>query len=83
MTASALGVVITSGWLGLAISSRIIGAIAGPDPHGIRGGLQVLPVFSLLIFVIAIVVRRQLAQRPLPTDREALTGTGAVLRKSA
>ena len=29
MTATAMGIVITCGWIGLAVSSRIIGAIAG------------------------------------------------------
>ena len=33
MTGTALGIVITFGWIGLAVSSRVIGSIAGGDPR--------------------------------------------------
>jgi MFS transporter, FHS family, glucose/mannose:H+ symporter len=68
MTASAMGVVITSGWLGLAVSSRLIGAIAGADPRNIRTGLLVLPVFSVLMVIVNLVIRRMMASslRVLP-----------------
>jgi fucose permease len=54
MTGTALGFVITCGWAGLAVSSRIIGAIAGGDPLRIRKGLLVLPAFSVLMVALNI-----------------------------
>jgi hypothetical protein len=39
MTGTALGFVITCGWVGLAVSSWIIGAIAGPDPRRLKKAL--------------------------------------------
>ena len=52
MTATALGIVITSGWIGLAVSSPIIGRIAGDDPKRIRKALLVLPVFSVAMILV-------------------------------
>lgn len=49
MTGTALGFVITCGWAGLAVSSRIIGAIAGGDPQRLRKALLVIPAFSVLM----------------------------------
>ena len=56
-TATAMGIVITSGWIGLAVSSRIIGAIAGEDPLRLKKALLVLPVASLLMVVVNLVLR--------------------------
>jgi fucose permease len=56
MTGTAMGFVITCGWAGLAVSSRIIGAIAGPDPLRIRKGLLVLPVFSVLMIGLNVAI---------------------------
>jgi fucose permease len=56
MTGTALGFVITCGWAGLAVSSRIIGAIAGPDPRRIRKALLVLPAFSVLMIGINVAI---------------------------
>ena len=39
MTGTAIGFVITCGWIGLAVSSRIIGAIAGGDPRRLKKAL--------------------------------------------
>ena len=36
MTATAEGVVISSGWIGMAVSSSIIGSIAGGDPKRLK-----------------------------------------------
>ena len=36
MTGTAMGFVITCGWVGLAVSSWIIGAIAGGDPKRLK-----------------------------------------------
>jgi len=56
-TATAMGIVITSGWVGLAVSSRIIGAIAGEDPLRLKKALLVLPAASLLMVVINLMLR--------------------------
>ncbi|HWG19081.1 MAG TPA: MFS transporter [Terracidiphilus sp.] len=56
MTGTALGFVITCGWAGLAVSSRIIGAIAGSDPLRIRKGLLVLPAFSVLMIGLNVAI---------------------------
>lgn len=50
--ATALGFVITCGWIGLAVSSRVIGSIAGGDPKRLRTALLVLPAASLLMVVL-------------------------------
>jgi fucose permease len=62
MTATALGIVITSGWAGLAVSSRLIGIIAGSDPKGIKTGLLVLPVFSAVLVLLTVAVRSRLGK---------------------
>ncbi len=47
--ATAMGIVVMSGWIGVAVSSRIIGAIAGNDPARLKAALLVLPCFSVLM----------------------------------
>ena len=42
MTGTAIGFVITCGWVGLAVSSRIIGAIAGGDPLRLKKALLLI-----------------------------------------
>ncbi len=56
-TATAMGIVITSGWIGLAVSSRIIGAIAGEDPLRLKKALLVLPAASLLMVIVNLALR--------------------------
>ena len=51
MTATALGIVITFGWVGLAISSRLIGGIAGGDSRKLGKAMLVLPGFALTMLV--------------------------------
>jgi fucose permease len=63
MTATAMGIAITSGWIGLAVSSKIIGAIAGTDPNRIKTGLLVLPAFSALMIVVNLALRPMLKSR--------------------
>jgi fucose permease len=60
MTSTAMGMAITTGWIGLAVSSSIIGAIAGTDPKRIKTALLVLPVFSVLMIVVNLAVRPML-----------------------
>jgi fucose permease len=77
MTATALGIVITSGWTGLAISSRLIGTISGSDPKGIKTGLLVLPVFSAVLVMLTIAVRPLLrgCRQVSDADNEGLPQT--------
>jgi len=57
MASTALGIVVAAGWLGLALSSRIIGAIAGADPKRLRQALRVIPVSSAVMVVLDLVIR--------------------------
>ena len=49
MTGTAIGFVITCGWAGLAVSSRLIGAMAGGDPLRLKKALLLIPAFSVLM----------------------------------
>jgi len=61
MTGTALGVVITLGWCGLAVSSRIIGAIGGGDPKRLKKALLLIPSASAIMVVVAVAIRPMLA----------------------
>lgn len=61
-TATAMGIVITSGWIGLAISSRIIGAIAGADPARLKTALLVIPISSVIMILVNLILRPMLAK---------------------
>jgi fucose permease len=52
--ATAVGIATTAGWLGLVVSSPIIGGIAGDDPRRLKKALLVLPVFSAVMAVVAL-----------------------------
>jgi fucose permease len=56
MTATAIGFVITCGWAGLAVSSRIIGAIAGDDPARLKRALLLLPGAAVLMIGVDLAV---------------------------
>lgn len=56
MTGTALGIVITSGWIGLAVSSRIIGSIAGGDPARLRKALLVLPGMAIIMIAVNLLL---------------------------
>jgi fucose permease len=56
MTGTAIGFAITCGWLGLAVSSRIIGAIAGGDPKRLKKALLVIPAFSIVMVAINLAI---------------------------
>jgi fucose permease len=56
MTGTAIGFVITCGWTGLAVSSRIIGAIAGGDPARLKKALMLIPASAVLMIGINLVI---------------------------
>jgi fucose permease len=60
MTGTAIGFVITCGWIGLAVSSRLIGAIAGGDPKRLRNALLVIPASAILMVGVNLVIRAAL-----------------------
>jgi MFS family permease len=57
MTGTAMGFVITCGWVGLAVSSRIIGAIAGGDPKRLKKALLVIPASAVLMVGLNLAIR--------------------------
>ncbi len=62
MTGTALGIVITSGWIGLAVSSRIIGSIAGGDPKRLKKALLVLPGMAVVMIAVNLALRASAAK---------------------
>jgi len=58
MTATAMGIVITSGWLGLAVSSKIIGDVA--NSHSLGTALLLLPAFSVIMILVNLALRPML-----------------------
>ena len=56
MTGTAIGFVITCGWAGLAVSSPIIGTIAGGDPLRLKKALLLIPGSAVLMIGINLVV---------------------------
>lgn len=59
-TATAMGIAITSGWLGLTFSSKIIGAVAGTDPANLKTALLILPAASVLMVLVNLALRPML-----------------------
>src|SRR5690242_11571887 len=57
MTGTAIGFAITCGWAGLAVSSRVIGAIAGGDPKRLKKALLVIPAFSVVMIGLNLAIR--------------------------
>ncbi len=60
MPGTAIGFVITCGWTGLAVSSRIIGSIAGEDPLRLKRALLVIPASACLMVGLNIAILRVL-----------------------
>jgi hypothetical protein len=52
LTATAQGIAITCGWIGLAVSSRIIGSIAGEDPRRLMKALMLIPGMAAVMIAI-------------------------------
>jgi fucose permease len=59
-TATAMGTVITCGWIGLVVSSKIIGAFAGSNNSNLGQALLVLPAFSVLMVLVNLALRPML-----------------------
>src|ERR1700691_4821308 len=57
MTGTAIGIAITSGWIGLAVSSRVIVCIAAGDPARLKKALLVLPGMSLVMVAVNLALR--------------------------
>jgi fucose permease len=61
MTATAMGIVITCGWIGLAVSSPIIGEVA--NRSSLQTGLLLLPAFSVALILTNLVLRPMLKKK--------------------
>lgn len=61
-TATAMGIVITFGWIGLAASSPIIGAVSGADSSNLKNALLLLPACSALMVLVNLVLRPVLSR---------------------
>ena len=58
-----MGIVITSGWLGLVVSSPIIGAVAGQGNANLGRALLILPAFSIAMVLVNLGLRPMLAKK--------------------
>jgi fucose permease len=56
LSGTALGFVITCGWAGLAVSSPIIGAIAGGDPKRLKKALLLIPASAVIMIGLNIAI---------------------------
>jgi fucose permease len=63
LTASAMGIVITCGWFGLAFSSRLIGYVSAQSGNGVQTGLWMLPVCSALLVALSVLLWQTTAAR--------------------
>jgi fucose permease len=56
MAGTAIGFVITCGWAGLAVSSRVIGMIAGNNPLRLKKALLVIPAAAVLMIGMDLMI---------------------------
>ena len=56
LTGTAIGFVITCGWAGLAVSSKVIGAVAGGDPLRLKNALLLIPLCSVLMVALNLAI---------------------------
>ena len=54
LDATATGIASTCGWLGLVVSSPVIGGIAGDDPKKLKKALLLLPIASAVMAVVIL-----------------------------
>jgi fucose permease len=57
MTGTAIGIAVTASWIGLAVSSRVIGAIAAGEPARLKKALLVIPGMSVLMIAVNLALR--------------------------
>jgi len=62
-TATAMGIVITCGWIGLTVSSPIIGSIAGEDKANLPSALMLFPAFSVVMVLINLALGATLKKK--------------------
>jgi len=62
-TATAIGIAVTVGWIGVAVSSKLIGVIAGSDPARLGTALLVIPGCAAAMLVLSFGIRRLTAAR--------------------
>ena len=58
LTGTCIGLVVTAGWIGAAVSSWIIGSITGQDPNRLAAGMMTIPLFSALMAVLSLAASR-------------------------
>jgi fucose permease len=56
LAGTALGFVMTCGWSGLAVSSPIIGSIAGGDPLRLKKALLLIPGSAVLLIALVLAI---------------------------
>ncbi|MGD0497220.1 MAG: MFS transporter [Bryobacteraceae bacterium] len=54
LASTATGIALVCGWLGLVVSSPIIGGIAGDDPTRLKKALLLIPAASLIMAVVSL-----------------------------
>ncbi|MBI4890450.1 MAG: MFS transporter [Acidobacteria bacterium] len=54
LDATATGIASTCGWLGLVVSSPVIGGIAGDDPKKLKKALLILPIASAVMALVIL-----------------------------
>jgi fucose permease len=67
-TATAIGIAVTMGWIGVAVSSKIIGSIAGDNPNRLGSALLVIPAFSVLMCLVNLAFQRLLPGSTVPAQ---------------
>jgi fucose permease len=61
-TATAMGVAITCGWIGLAVSSKIIGRVN--ESSSLADALLLLPAFAIIMVLVNLGLRT-IVRRPV------------------
>jgi fucose permease len=57
MTGTAIGIAVTASWIGLAVSSRVIGTVAAGEPARLKQALLVIPGMSALMIAVNLALR--------------------------